>query len=159
MANLGGVFDANAKENQAPSNVVPKGDYEFIAVKSEKKRTKDGSGEYLSFQFQITKGEFQNRMVFQNFNLWLTPSATDPEKAEKTKTAIAIAKGNFSKFCRAVGVLTPQDSSELHNRPFIGKVKVRASEGYEEQNEIYDFSPKLQNAPLVQPSTSAGASW
>lgn len=146
MADLGGVFDSS---QHSASSVVPLGDYEMIAIKSEVKPTNDGTGKYLKVEFQITKGEFQNRRVFKNFNLWLSP-----EKEE----AINIAKGQFSQFCRAVGVLTPRDSSELHNIPFKAKVKVKTSPGYDDQNEITKFEPKPQT--VSTPVTAAtGSGW
>lgn len=159
MANLGGVFDANAKENQN-SNVLPAGDYEVIAIASEVKDTNDKTGRYLNVQFQITKGEHQNKRFFHKFNLWLTPSPTDPEKAEKTRTAITIAKGQFSEFCRAVSVLTPSDSSELHNIPLVVKAAVKDGGSYGMQNNLTKFSARPQNAPLVVPAAaSQGAGW
>jgi hypothetical protein len=158
MANLGGPFDAMAKENQNP-NLIPAGDYDVIAVASEVKDTNDKTGRYLNVQFQITKGEKQNFRLFHKFNLWLTPSPTDPEKAEKTKTAIGIAKGQFSEFCRAVGVLTPSDSSELHNKPLTIKVNVKdGGGGYGPQNNVTKFVAKAQNAPLVT-APAQGSGW
>lgn len=138
MSDLGGVFDANAKENNQTS-CVPAGEYDVICVKSERKKTKDQLGEYLNCEFKITRGEFQNRTIFHKFNLWLAPSKTD---------AINIAKGQFSQFCRAVGVLTPSKSEELHNKNVLVKVNAKESEGFGMQNNITKFSPRQ-----VQPAT------
>lgn len=150
MVSLGGVFDAAAPENQSPSSVVPAGEYEVIAIASEVKNTNDGSGRFLNMQFQITKGEFQNRRIFHRFNLWL---AADKEKA------IAIAKGQFSEFCRAVGVLTPSDSSELHNKSCLIRVNVKSSEGYGDQNNITKFSAKAQASAPVVAAPAQGSGW
>lgn len=149
MADLGGQFDANAKENNQ-STCLPAGEYDAVCVKSEKKETNAKDGAYLACEFKVTRGEFQNRSIFCNFNLWLNPA-----KAE----AITIAKGQFSQFCRAVGVLTPKDSSELHNKPFV--VKVNAKDGERGmQNNCVKFSarqamPVTAEAPASQSATSS----
>lgn len=140
MADLGGTFDANAKENNQ-SSCLPAGEYDVVCVKSERKQTNAKDGEYLYCEFKVTRGEYQNRSIFCNFNLWLNPSKVD---------AINIAKGQFSQFCRAVGVLTPKDSSELENKPFIVKVNAKESDrGL--QNNCVKFSPRqMQPAPAPQ---------
>ena len=42
-------------------------------------------------------------------------------------TAVRIGRGELSAVCRAVGVMEPNDSSELHDRPLIVKVGRRIS--------------------------------
>jgi hypothetical protein len=156
MADLGfgdSGFDANAKENQRTNSVVPAGEYPMILVESEKKATIKGDGEMLKCKFQIVSGEFQNRIVFKNFSLWL-PS----------EQAVQIAKGEFSELCRAVGVATPRDSSELHNKPVMGKVKIRVDKSgqYDDQNDISEFKPvgkPLPNAPTIAAASTTGEPW
>jgi hypothetical protein len=163
MADLGGTFDANAKENQKPFNGLPTGEYPVVMVKSEKKATKDGTGHYLECEFKVVSGECQNKSLFHKFNLWLRPSAVDKEKAEKTEKAVQIARGQFSELCRAVGVETPRDSSELHNKVSIVRVNVKDSGEFGLQNNVQSFKPK-QLTPAVAstpaPTTQeAGAAW
>ena len=147
MADLGGTFDAQAKENNE-SSCLPAGEYDCVCIKSEKKATKAHDGEYLACEFKVTRGEFQNRSIFCNFNLWLNPSKDQ---------AVKIAKGQFSQFCRAVGVLTPKDSSELHDKPFI--VKINAKEGeMGMQNNCQKFSPRPQNVAALPVQTTVVAS-
>lgn len=153
MADLGGTFDANAKENNQ-SSCLPAGEYDAVCIKSERKATNAGDGQYLACEFKITKGEFQNRSIFCNFNLWLHPSKVE---------AINIAKGQFSQFCRAVGVLTPKDSSELHNKPFI--VKINAKDGPRGmQNNCVKFSARQSTPAPTEPAATvaqqpAGNPW
>lgn len=150
MADLGGVFDSLAPENQSERSVVPAGKYEVIAIASEVKPTNDGTGRYLNVQFQITKGEQQNRRIFHKFNLWLSP--------EKEK-AINIAKGQFSEFCRAVGVLTPRDSSELHNKPCIIRVTAKDDPQYGPQNNVSGFEAKAATAAAPVAAAATGSGW
>jgi hypothetical protein len=40
-------------------------------------------------------------------------------------TAVTIARAELSAICRAVGVLAPKDSVELHNLPLVIHVKCK----------------------------------
>jgi hypothetical protein len=137
-------FDATAKENQKVSNCLPAGEYPAVLVASEKKQTKDGSGHYLKMDFQITSGEFQNQHIFSNCNLWL--ALTD----DKKRTAVQIAKGQLSELCRAVGVLNPKDSKELHGIPLMIKLNAKENGEYGMQNNITKFSPAPQRSSAQQ---------
>jgi hypothetical protein len=141
-------FNAEAPENnEATRQVLPAGEYDVIVVNSQKKETRAGTGAYLSLEMQITSGEFQNRRLFHNLNLWLR------EDSDDRKMAVKIAKGQLSELCRAVGVLTPRDSSELHNKPLRVKVTVKESAEYGPQNNVKKFSarPNAYTPPLVAP--------
>lgn len=145
MADLGGTYDANAKENN-PSNALPAGDYPAVMISSKRPEGKP----YLQCDFQIAGGEFQNRRVTHYFNLF--HANQEPRD---------IAKGQFSQFCRAVGVLTPKDSSELELKPLIIKLNAKESNG-QLRNNITKFSPKPATAPVAASaptSTTAGAAW
>jgi len=159
MADLGfgdSGFDATAPENQRTNSVVPAGEYPAIMVESERKATNAGDGAYLKTKWQIVSGEFQNRVVFKNFNLWL------PAHKEQ---ALQIARGEFSEFCRAVGVPNPKDSSQLHDKVCLVKVKVRKDKSgeYDDQNDIAGFKPigsAVQSAKqTVGASTSDESPW
>lgn len=127
--NLSG-FDAN---NVQPSDfdVLPAGEYEVVIVKSEKKATKSGNGAMLSLELQVLNGPYQNRKLFDNLNLW-----------NQSETAAKIAKASLSAICRAVGVMTPNDSTDLHNKPLRVKVKVEKSDEYDDRNKIVAYKPR-----------------
>ena len=123
MASFGpSGFDANAPENNE-NNLIPKGEYQAVIVKSDLQETKDKTGKYLKLDFQICSGEYMNKHVFTNLNLWLA------ETDDKKKTAVKIAKAQMSELCRAVNVLNPRDSSDLHNKPLTIKVGVQEASG------------------------------
>jgi hypothetical protein len=155
MADLGfgsEGFDASAPENQRTSSVVPSGEYPAIMVESEKKPTNANDGHYLKTKWQIVSGEFQNRIIFKNFNLWLPP---------QKEQALQIARGEFSEFCRAVSVPNPKDSSELHNKPCMIKVKIRVDKSgqYDDQNDISGFKPIGKAAPVAVAASAGGDPW
>lgn len=136
--NLGG-FDAGSVE---PNNydVVPAGEYEACIVNSGVQDTKRGDGKMLKLELQILSGPFKGRKVFEQLNLW-NPS---------TK-AVEIARGTLSAICRAVGVMTPDDSSELHDRPMLVKVAIESSPGYQDQNKVKAYKPaKAGTKPPAQ---------
>lgn len=126
MANLSG-FDATKVEPSNPFDPLPSGTYEAVISASEMKPTKDGSGKYLKLEFTVVEGEFTNRKVWCNLNL-----------DNPSKQAVDIAKAQLSAICRAVGVMVPQDSEELHNIPLLIVVKCREYQG-NIQNDVKGF--------------------
>jgi hypothetical protein len=145
MASLSG-FDASKVEPN-DFGVIPAGDYEACICNSELKATKDGTGEYLNLEIQIVGGQYQNRKLFEKLNL-----------RNKNEQAVQIAKGTLSAICRAVGVLTPNDSSELHNKTFRISVGVRKSDySGEMENRIKGFKPR--SAQPVSSVTSPAAEY
>lgn len=55
--------------DKVKSDLIPKGDYPMVIIKMEEKATKAGTGKLLNVQLQITKGQFQNKTVFDRFNV------------------------------------------------------------------------------------------
>jgi len=139
MADLNG-FDANTVE-PASFDVIPAGSYEAVITDSEMKATTTG-GEMLVLSLQILNGEYQNRKVWDRLNL-----------KNKSDTAVQIAKGTLSSICRAVGVMTPKDSSELHNKPMLIKIAIQPAKGeYGESNTIKSYRPRTEGPiPQSQP--------
>ena len=131
MANLSG-FDANQVEPTDDFDPIPAGKYLAVVTDSEMKPTKAGNGEYLQLNFQIIEGEYSNRMLWVRLNLD-NPNAT----------AVKLAQGELSAICRAVGVLAPRDSQDLHDLPLLIHVRVkRRNDTGELQNEIKGYSRK-----------------
>lgn len=150
-------FDANQVEPTS-FDLVPVGDYEAVIVASEMKNTQNGKGQYLSLEIQILNGKYQNRKVFDNLNL----------VNENDKT-VQIAKGTLSAICRAVGILTPKDSSELHNKPMLIKVGIKKASGdYDAKNVVKAYKPRHSGpapmapapmAPVTQSVETSNAPW
>ena len=57
-------------------------------------------------------------MEFKGRNLWARLNLDNPNEI-----AVKIARAELSALCRAVGVLEPKDSVELHNLPLVISVK------------------------------------
>ena len=131
MASLSG-FNANDVEPTSDFDPVPAGKYLAVITESEVKDNKLGTGSYLQFTFQVIEGEFKSRFLWARLNL-NNPNAT----------AVKIARAELSAICRAVGVMAPNDSAELHDLPLVISVKCkkRADTG-EITNEIKGYHKK-----------------
>ena len=105
MANLNN-FDANNVDPSVALDPIPAGKYIAVITETEMKPTKAGGGKYLQLTFQIVDGEYKGRLVWARLNL-----------ENKSEMTVKIARGELSAICRAVGVMAPKDSVELHNIP------------------------------------------
>ena len=131
MVNLRG-FDANQVEPSTPFDPIPAGKYLAAIVESKMKPTKSGNGEYLELTFQIVDGPHKGRQLWARLNL------NNPNQQ-----TVKIARAELSALCRAVGVMAPNDSTDLHNLPMLITVrcKKRADTG-EITNEVRGFAKR-----------------
>lgn len=146
--NLNG-FNAAEVEPQSSMEPIPAGWYTCIITDSEFKPTKKGDGEYLQLRLDVIDGENEGRVLFDRLNL-----------SNPNQTAVDIAQRQLSAICRAIGVMTPQDSADLHDKPIKVKVKIRpAGNGYEASNEVaaYD-SADGDTKPQETQKTATGSS-
>ncbi|MBP8111436.1 MAG: DUF669 domain-containing protein [Agitococcus sp.] len=160
MSNLAGYnFNAEEVEPSSSFDPIPAGWYTAIISSSEMKATRDGYGEYLSLTLQIIEGQYENRLVFARLNL---KNANDK--------AVDIARKDLAAICRAVGVMSPQASEELHDKPLMIKVKVRPASGdYEASNDIGGYkaveganltpAPKAASKPQTPPPAATKKPW
>ena len=131
MANLRG-FDASQVEPSTTFDPIPAGKYLAAIIESPMKPTKSGKGQYLELTFQILEGEFKGRQVWARLNL-------DNPNAQTVK----IARGDLSAICRAVGVMAPNDSTELHNLPLVITVRCKKRQDTGEiTNEVRGFAKR-----------------
>lgn len=145
MAELGMNFDANQVEPNQGFEPIPAGEYDVIIIDSKMKPTKANTGRYLELTLQVLNGPFQNRQLWDRLNLF-----------NPNEKAVQIAKGTLSAICRAVGVMTPKDSAELHNRPLRCRVVGTKDQNGNPSNEVKGYKPRDgQQAP--QPAAAAGA--
>lgn len=145
MASLNG-FNAREVEPNAGFEAIPVGDYPAAIVNSEEKQTKAGTGSYHKLEFQILEGQFANR------KLWVMLNLNNPNEE-----AVKIARGELSAICRAVNVLTPNDTVDLHDIPMVIKVGVRKNkETGEMENAIKGYKPK--GAAGSPPPAASGGS-
>jgi hypothetical protein len=152
MANLQG-FNAHEVEPNESFDPIPAGDYLCIITASETKPTKSGNGSFLELEFAVIDGPHKGRKLWDRLNL-----------RNPNETAVKIAKATLSAICRAVGVMQPKDSCELHDLPLVVKVRVeRRADTDEPANVIKGYRKRdagppaagagPATAPVPRPST------
>lgn len=142
MADISSLgFDANQVKPNEGFDVLPAGEYDVVIVGSKVEPTKSGNGKLVNLELQVLTGPYQNRKLFDRLNLW-NPS----------EKAVQIARGTLSAICRAVNVLTPKDTSELHNKPLRVKVTVTNDETYGQKNEIRAYKSRSVAPPTQEPA-------
>jgi len=148
MVDLRG-FDASQVDPSTPFDPIPAGKYLAAIIDSEMKPTKSGNGEYLELTFQILEGEYKGRQLWARLNL----NNPNPQ-------TVKIARAELSAICRAVGVMAPNDSVDLHNLPLVITVrcKKRADTG-EIVNEVRGFAKRELGAGMPQQATSDTPPW
>lgn len=104
-------FDAT-QVPESQFDPLPEGQYTVCIVKSERKVTKDGQGQFISLEFEIVDGPKKGRKHFENLNL-----------VNKNETAVAMAKRALADICIACDNPRPKSTGELHNIPFKIDVK------------------------------------
>jgi hypothetical protein len=135
---MASLSDLGLKDQKVNSGfeVIPPGEYPAIVTKSEMKPTKDGSGKRLNLTIQILSGPFQNRIVFDGLNV-----------KNKSAQCEQIGKGQLKALCVAVNIPDPQTSEELHNRPFLVKLKIGKDQNGNPRNEVAGYKAKIASAP------------
>ena len=150
MADLNG-FNANEVEPTAPFEPLPAGKYVAAIVASEIKPTKKGDGNYLQFEFEVLDGDCKGRKV------WDRLCINHPNEMTQR-----IARGNLSAICRAVGVMQPRDSVELHNLPLVVSVRCKKRQDNGEiTNEVkgYETKAAAQGQPQQAPVDDNTPPW
>lgn len=150
MAQLPQAFDPSTAPAPEPFAPLPEGEYTFLIVetdvvetkKSQEQGTKDGYR--MTFTAEVQGGQYGGRKVFGSFNI-MNPN---PQ-------AVAISQGQMKALSEAIGHAGQiTDSSQIENKPFRGRVKVKPGQnGYEPRAEIVAFAP-VGNQP-APPSQSA----
>lgn len=109
---------------------IPKDDYLCQVIQSDMKATKAGDGSFLELRIQVVEeGDYHGRLLFERFNL-----------QNPNETAVRIAQRQLAELCEAVGVLSVEDSEELHGIEFVARVDIEPAKGdYGPQNRIKKF--------------------
>lgn len=136
-------FNAN---NYQPTTFdpLPAGKYMAIIEDADEQPTKLGDGSYLKLTLSILNPEYENRKLFVRLNL------NNPNEI-----AVAIARGQLADICRAIGVLEPNDSSDLIGYQLVIKVtQKRRQDNDEITNEVKGFFP-VDSAASATPAAPA----
>ncbi len=149
-------FDFNPEDYKDEVNnfqPVPRGEYKLKCVEAEEFDTKDNTGTYIKAKFEIVDGPYENRKIFQNFNI-----------NNKSDKAQAIGRGQIYAWSVACGKPNADDTDQLLECVFVGLVDIEEGKaGYSDQNRIKRFIDpneaitRGQAAGAYQEPKSAGA--
>lgn len=141
-------FDANQVDPNTVMEPLPAGWYKAVITASEEKPTKAQTGSYLQLTLEVIEGKEQGRKLTDRLNL-NNPNATASEIAYRTLSAI----------CHAIGVMTPRQSSDLHDKPLMVKVKVKPGDAtYGPSNEVAGYEAVASGgAPAAAASAPAAS--
>jgi hypothetical protein len=144
MPSLNG-FNANDVDPNVGFEPVPAGKYLAVIVDSRTKQTKNGAGEYLQLEFEIVDGPYKGRKVWERLTL-----------RHPNETTVKIAKATLSAICRAVGVMKPSDSVELHGIPLTVVVGLKKREDNGEMTNVVKAFERRE-AASARPTAVAGS--
>ncbi|MFH1680591.1 MAG: DUF669 domain-containing protein [Candidatus Eisenbacteria bacterium] len=147
MINLNG-FDASQVDPAFGFEALPPADYVGMITDSETKVTRNGDGSYLQLTWEVMDGPYKGRKLWTRLNL-----------ENRSEKVVAFARAELSAVCRAVGVLKPKDTIDLHNLPAILTVtcQKRADTG-ETVNKIARYRKKDESGESSHGTTDA-APW
>jgi hypothetical protein len=100
--------------------LIEPGQYQAVIVKSEFKETSKKTGSYLELTNVITQGQHKGTEFIERLNI-----------VNQNPQAVEIAYKTLARISEAVGMTrTPNDSNELHNKPFIMEIGTEAGTEY-----------------------------
>ena len=156
MAQLLQAFNAQQYDPTQGGGSLPVGRHPSIIESSEVKANKANDGGYLQLNVKLIDGPQTGTTGAYRLNLY----HSNPQTAE-------IAHRQLSAICHCVGVFNVQDSSQLHNIPFIIEVGLQkgeeaAQKGYTEVKKVFDINGNEpgkagQGAPAAQPQQQPAA--
>ncbi len=144
-------FNAHDVEPTTAYEPLPAGKYLAEITASQMKPTKSGNGTYLELEYTVLDGPYRGRKAWDRLCL-----------SHPNRTTQKIAQGNLSAICRAVGVMRPRDSVELHNLPLVVAVKCKKREDTGEvTNEVKGYAKResATGQPQQAPQNDTTPPW
>lgn len=154
MASIAGVYNPDA-EPSSGFTLLPDDTYTLEVVESDYSANSDGDGMTLALKTQVMEGEHEGRTYF----IWMDLEHNDDKRQER-------GQRDFAALRRAVGVLAPEDTDELHFKPFQAKIGSYTSKKTGKVNNTIkeyifdrgDGSPANDNTARPAPRPAAAAS-
>jgi len=123
-------------ETKTNSRTLPKGRYKVVLDSAQLQETKAGDGKYIKCTFRVLDAPYENRMLFDNFNV-----------ENKNPEAVKIARQMLAQLMKAHGLPTEKwkinSPGELEGMSAYAEVGIK-SDSYGDRNVIYGFSASPQ---------------
>ncbi len=141
---------------------IPDGEYVLKALEADEKATSAGTGSYIKVKFEVVKGEYTGRLIWQNFN-----TNNPSEKAQR------IGRQQLVAWATACGKPDADNTDKLLDKPFTAAVSIeKGTGGYSDSNRIKAFlfnqeaapakaapKPAAKPAPAVAPASKSANPW
>jgi hypothetical protein len=128
-------FDANQQEESY--DPLPAGDYMVWISESSIKQPRNGIGELLELVMDVMQPEqLAGRKIWSHFTL-----------ENPNPKAVEVGRRILANVCRAVGVMAPLDTEELHSIPFWARVEVKQLESGKIVNDCKAYWSTQSQAP------------
>lgn len=121
-------FDATSVDPTQGTGQMSVGRHPVVIESSEVKGSKAGDSGYLQLNLRVTDGPGQGEGGPIRLNLYHSNAKT-----------VEIAFKQLSAICHVTGVFRLEDSSQLHNIPFIVDVGPQKDPQYTEVKRVYDI--------------------
>lgn len=126
-------------------DVLPAGWYVAQVTESAVAQNKKATGDVLSLTLDILDGQFRGRKIWARLNV-----------KHQNEVAERIGQQQLRQLCEGVGIAGISDTTQLHMKPVMVKLKVRAADGdYEASNEIAGFKA-VERGQAAAPAAQAG---
>lgn len=134
-------FNANDHQDAGPGP-LPAGDYMVYVAASEMRINQDNGNQSLSLTLDVMQPEtMQGRKVFSNYTM-----------SSHNEEAVRIGMQQLAQVCRAVGVMSPSDSTELHDIPFFVRLIAKQLDSGKVVNNVQTcWSTASAAPPLAKP--------
>jgi hypothetical protein len=147
MAELDQEFiPADIPEDDRNFEPIPPGNYAMQVIDSEIKDTKTGTGQQLVLTLEVTDGPMTHRRIWDRLNI-----------RNQNADAQRIAQRALADLCLAVGIASLHNSEDLHFKPFVGRVTIKADKSgqYGPQNAVRYRAGKQAAATAGAPVAGA----
>jgi hypothetical protein len=141
MADLSG-FNAEEIEVSTSYDAIPPGWYPAVITESEMRETRAGTGQYLALTLELVDCAYAGRRVWTNLNLH-----------NPNPKAVEIAHRDLASICRAIGMMQPGKSENMHFKKF--EVKLAIQRDNADRNECKGYRALESAAPAAAKSATA----
>lgn len=136
--------DVNESVGGGSYEPIPPGEYYLKALDAEEKATKDGTGSYINVKFEVAKGDYAGRLLWQIFNI-----NNKSEKAQK------IGRQQLVAWATACGKPDADDTDKLLDKVFRAEVEIQKGQnGYSDSNRVKGFLTGGDDAPKAAPKAA-----
>ena len=139
MASLKDTFNLD-KLPESSFDLIPDGWYQAMIVKGEIKETKNQTGEYINFRFDIIGPTHQGRCVYSVLNI-----------KNQSAEAERIGRQQLGDIMRAVGLTKATDTDQFLGQALQIKLgSQKETEGRQASNKIIGYKALTGSVPAFQ---------